>query len=58
MIADEVLSAREHLQRRVGTVLLDDAQTIPGILVEEAQTGIECRTAPHLNGPIPDLIEF
>lgn len=58
VVANEILAAREHLQRRVGTALLDDAQAVPGILVEEAQAGIEGRATPHLDRPIADLVEL
>ena len=58
MVADEVLSAGEHLQGRVGAVLLDDAQTIPGVLVEEAQAGVEGRATPALQRVVADLVQL
>ena len=58
LVADEVLAAREHGQRRVGRVRLDGAQALPGVLVKEAQARVERRAAPCLDGPVPDLVHL
>jgi hypothetical protein len=36
-VADDVLAAQQHLQRGAHDVLLDEPQTLPGILVEKPQ---------------------
>ncbi|OPZ77141.1 MAG: hypothetical protein BWY79_01295 [Actinobacteria bacterium ADurb.Bin444] len=45
-IADQVLTPQQHLQRSAAHVMLDGAQALPWILVEEAETGVESGTAP------------
>jgi hypothetical protein len=51
-IAHEVLTSQQHLQRSLGTVLLDGAETLPRILVQESQGGIERRPAPDFERPV------
>ena len=58
LVADEVLPAREHGERRVGRVRLDGAQTLPGVLVQKAQAGVERRPAPRLDGPVADAVHL
>ena len=57
-VAQHVLAAEQHLQLLVGQLLAQDAQTLPRILVQEANAGIECSAAPALNGEIRDLVHF
>ena len=57
-VADKVLAAQKHLQRRAGTVLLDDAQTVPRVLVEEAQRRVERRPTPDLERPVADRVHL
>ena len=47
-VADEVLAAQQHLQRRAHDVLLDEAQALPRVLVQEAQRRVEGGAAPAL----------
>ena len=58
LVADEVLPAREHGKRRIGRVRLDGAQTLPGVLVQKAQAGVERRPAPRLDGPVADAVHL
>ena len=53
LVANQILSAREHRKRRVRGVRLDGAQALPRILVEEAKARIERCAAPSLDSPIP-----
>ena len=53
LVANQILSAREHRKRRVRGVRLDGAQALPRILVEEAQARIERCATPSLDSPIP-----
>ncbi len=57
-VADEVLPAKEHLQRRLGDVALDDAQPVPGILVEKPQRRVERGAAPDLERPVADRVHL
>ena len=52
LVADKVLTAREHCKRRVGRLRLDGAQALPRILVKEAQAGVERGAAPCFDSPI------
>ncbi len=58
LVPHQVLAAREHRQRRVGGVRLDGAQAFPGVLVQEAQARVECRTTPGLDGPVAYLVHL
>ena len=55
-VAKQVLAAKQHLKLRVLDVGADGAQTVPGVLVEEAQAGIERRASPHLEGAETSLV--
>jgi hypothetical protein len=55
-VADQVLSAQQHLQRRLRAVALDGAEPLPRVLVEEAQRGIERGTAPDLERPVAHAV--
>ncbi len=57
-ITHEVLASQQHLKRRPRSVLLDGAQPLPGILVQEAKCGIEGGAAPDLEGPIADAVHL
>ena len=45
-VAQHILSAEQHLQLGVGTVILDGAQALPRILVQKAQARVIGRAAP------------
>jgi len=57
-VTENVLSAEEHLKLRVLAVRLDGTESLPRILVEETETGIEGGTAPSLEGIISNLIHY
>ena len=58
VIAEQVLTAQQHLQLGVLHVRFDLAQTLPRILMQIAQAGIKGRTAPALNRVITGLIHL
>ena len=57
-VAQHILAAEQHLQLLVGQLLAQDAQTLPGVLIEEADAAIEGRTAPALDGEVRDLVHL
>ena len=57
-VAQHILAAEQHLQLLVGQLLAQDAQTLPRILIQETDAGIERSTAPALNGEIRNLVHF
>ena len=58
VIAEQVLTAQQHLQLGILHVRFDLAQTLPRILMQIAQAGIKGRTAPALNRVITGLIHL
>ena len=58
LVPHEVLAAGQHGERRVRRVRLDRSQTLPRVLVEKAQARVERRTAPRLDGPVPDPVHL
>ena len=57
-VAQHVLAAEQHLQLLVGQLLAQDAQTLPGVLIEEADAAIKGSAAPALDREVRDLIHF
>ena len=57
-VAQHVLAAEQHLQLLVGQLLAQDAQTLPGVLIQEADAAVEGGAAPALHGEVVDLIHF
>ena len=51
-VAEQVLTAQQHLQLAVGHQLAEGPQALPGILVQESDTGVIGRAAPTLDAPI------
>ena len=58
LVPHEVLAARQHGKRRVRRLRLDGSQPLPRVLVEETHARVERRTAPRLDGPVPDTVHF
>ncbi len=56
-IAQQVLAAQQHLQARLGQQLAEGPQALPGVFVQEANTGVEGGAAPAFQGPIPGIVE-
>ena len=56
--ADEVLAAEEHLGGGVLEALLDFAEALPRVFLEEAEAGIESGTAPGFERPETHLIQL
>ena len=57
LVAENVLTAEEHLQLRVRQVRAQLAQALPWVLVQEAQAAVEGRAAPALEGIVADGVE-
>ncbi len=57
-VSDQVLSAQQHLESGVGHGGPQRPEPFPGIFFQEAQAGIERRTAPHFERPIADGVEL
>jgi len=55
-VAHQILAAQEHRERRLDHVLLQGAEPLPGILVQESVHRVERGPAPDLHGPKPDLV--
>ena len=58
LIAKYVLAAEEHLQLGVGQGLLELAETLPWILIEEAQAGVKGSAAPALQRVIANAVQY
>ena len=57
-IAQHILPAEEHLQLCIGALFADQAQSVPGILIQKAQAGVKSGTAPALQRMITDLVHL
>ena len=58
MVAEQVLTAQQHLKFGVFQMGFDIAEPLPRVLVEIAQAAVECCTAPALDGVIPGLVHL
>ena len=57
LVAEEVLAAQQHLQAAVGRRLANGAQTLPGVLVQKAQAGVEGGAAPDLERMVAGTVQ-
>ena len=57
LVSQQVLTTQQHLQLGLRGQLLDGAQTLPGIFIQETHADIEGSAAPALQGPISDIIQ-
>ena len=57
-IAQQVLTAQQHLQAGVGQGGTQLAQTLPRIFLEEAHAGVKGGAAPDFQRPVADLVEL
>ena len=57
-VAQHVLAAEQHLQLLVGQLLAQDAQTLPGVLIQETDAAIERSAAPALHREVRDLVHL
>ncbi len=57
-VAQHVLTTEQHLQLLVGQFLTQDAQALPGVLIQETDAGVKRCAAPALHGEVRDLIHF
>src|SRR5699024_8876858 len=58
LVTQNVLTSQKHLQLCVGHSLLKLTQSLPRILVEESEAGVERSAAPALYRIISDLVQF
>ena len=58
VVAENVLSAQQHLNRCLFAVTLDDAQSFPGIFVEKAQGAVKSRATPSLQRKVANIVEL
>ena len=58
LVAEQVLSAKEHLQLRVGHQSADIAQALPRIFAEIAKAGVKRCAAPAFNRIVTGLIHL
>ena len=56
-VAEQVLPAQQHLQRRLRHARLERAQPLPRVLVQEADAGVERRAAPALERPVAGVVQ-
>ncbi len=57
-ITQQVLAAQQHLGWGVLQILLEGAQALPGIFVQEADAAIESSAAPAFQGPVAGGIQI
>ena len=57
-VAECILTAQQHLHRRIRHGFFQQSQALPGIFAEVAYAGVEGCTAPGFQRPEPDLVEF
>ena len=57
-VAQHVLAAEQHLQLLVGQLLAQDAQTLPGVLIQEADAAVEGSAAPAFHREVIDLVHL
>ena len=58
IVAEDVLSAEEHLQLRILEACAKLAETIPRVFLEEAKARVKRSSAPALYGVISDLVHL
>ena len=57
LVAKNVLSAQQHLERRVRARLLDEPQTLPRIFAQEPHAHVERRAAPAFERVVPGRVD-
>ena len=57
-VAQQVLSAQQHLLRRVGHGLFQLADTLPGVFAQITDAGIKGGAAPGFQGPESNVVQF
>src|SRR5690554_827982 len=57
-VAENILSAQQHLHGRLGHRLFKLADAVPGIFTQIADTGIESRAAPSFQRPVTYVIQL
>ena len=58
LVAQQVLTAEQHLQLGIFRVLADGTQALPGIFVQIAQAAVKGGTSPALQRIIAGLVHF
>ena len=57
-IAEQVLSAQQHLLGRIGHGFFQLADTLPGVFAQITDAGIKSRAAPGFQGPETDVVQL
>ncbi len=57
-VAQQVLTAQQHLQTRVRQCGAQFAQALPRVFFQKAYAGVEGRAAPDFQGPVADFVEL
>ena len=57
-ITQNVLSPEQHLLARIGHRFLELAYSLPGILTQVTNTGVECGATPGLDCPEANPVQF
>src|SRR5690554_7524592 len=57
-VTQKILSPQQHLQRRFLSLVLNLAQTLPGVLIQKSNTSIKSSTTPGLQGVVTHLIKL
>ena len=55
-VAQDILTAEEHLQRRLLEMLFERPQAFPRVFIQESHTRIEGGAAPAFDSVIADLV--
>ena len=58
LVAEQILAAKQHLERSLLADLLDLAQTLPRILAKESHTDIESGPAPAFERIIAGIVDL
>src|SRR6202158_2970886 len=57
LVADQVLSAQQHMQSGFGEQPAVSPQPLPRVFIEKAYAGMECHPAPTLQRPIARIVQ-
>ena len=57
IVAQKILPAQEHLNRRILKVRLELVEPFPGIFIQKSQATVEGRAAPRLKSFVADFVQ-
>ena len=58
VVAQNVLATEQHLNRSVGKVFFQSAQSFPGIFVQETQAGVKSCATPSFYSVVANSVNF